>query len=204
MRLAAVVPAAGLSLRMGREKILLPFGRSTVLETILEALRSAGVSDIAAVVRPDLPRAALLARKAGVAAVENPHPEGEMLLSIRLGLGALPPGSDAVFVWPADHPAVSGATVDLLASLADPGRVLLPTYLSRRGHPALVGRDLLADISRIPAGEGLRHLWRARARDVVEVPVDDPGVIQNIDTPEEYEKALARAGAARGSEEPET
>ena len=188
MKLAAVVPAAGLSRRMGLEKVLLPFRRSTILETILETLTAAGISDVVAVVRPDLPEAANCARRAGALAITNPHPEGEMLVSIRLGLRALAPDFDAVFVWPADHPAVSPATLGFLASAADPARALLPTYLSRRGHPALIGRELLPDIALIPPEEGLRHLWRTRTEAVLEVPVEDPGVIRNIDTPSDYEK----------------
>ena len=64
--LAAVVPAAGLSRRMGSEKVLLPFGRSTVLETILETLAAAGVAQVAVVLRPDLTEAAEKARRVGV------------------------------------------------------------------------------------------------------------------------------------------
>jgi len=190
MSLAAVVPAAGLSRRMGCEKILLPFGRSTILETILQSLDAAGVADRVAVLRPDLPEAAERVRRAGARVVFNPRPEEEMLLSIRLGLESLSIDPRAVFVWPADHPAVSLATLELLAGRADPARALLPTQAGRRGHPALVGRDLLPAIASIPPREGLRSLWRTRADAVVEVPVEDPGVVLNIDTPEDYRAAL--------------
>ena len=175
---------------MGREKVLLPFRGTTILEAILETLAAAGVSERVAVVRPDLPEAADRARRKGASVVENPHPEGEMLVSIRLGLGALG-GADAVFVWPADHPAVSAGTVALLAAAADPARAVIPTYLDRRGHPAVIGRGLLPDIALIPAGNGLRHLYRERSGLVVEMPVKDPGVVMNIDTPADYEELLA-------------
>ena len=187
MKLAAVVPAAGLSRRMGREKILLPFRGSTIFETILQTLGRAGVSTIVAVLRPDLPEAAERARRGGAVVVTNPRPEDEMLVSIRLGLEVISTDPDAVFVWPADHPAVSAATVRLLADRADPARALLPTYLSRRGHPALIGRELLPEIARIPPEEGLRRLWRIRSDAVREIAVEDPGVIRNVDTPADYD-----------------
>jgi molybdenum cofactor cytidylyltransferase len=190
LSLAAVVPAAGLSRRMGGEKILLPFGRSTLLETILERLAAAGAGTVVAVLRPDLPEAADLARSRGALVVFNPHPEEEMLESIRLGLQEIPDDAGGVFIWPADHPAVSAATVELLARAADPARALIPSFRSRRGHPALVGRDLLPSIAEIPPNEGLRHLWRTRAEAVVEIPVEDPGVIQNVDTPEDYRRII--------------
>jgi molybdenum cofactor cytidylyltransferase len=176
---------------MGREKILLPFGRSTLLETILETLAAAGVAGVVAVLRPDLPEAADLARQSGARVVFNPHPEEEMLESIRLGLREISSDVAAVFIWPADHPAVSTGTVQMLARFADPALALIPSWRSRRGHPALVGRQLLPAIEEIPPGEGLRHLWRTKSDAVVEIAVEDPGVVQNVDTPEDYRKALA-------------
>jgi molybdenum cofactor cytidylyltransferase len=187
---AAVVAAAGLSRRMGSEKILLPFGRSTVLETILETLAAAGVAGVVAVLRPDLPEAADRARRLGARVVINPHPEGEMLESIRLGLREVAPDAPGAFVWPADHPAVSAGTIETLVRFAHPAAALIPCWQSRRGHPALVGRQLFSAIDEIPPREGLRHLWRTMSDAVVEVSVEDPGTVQNVDTPEDYRKAL--------------
>jgi molybdenum cofactor cytidylyltransferase len=173
---------------MGQEKILLPFGRSTVLETIFETLAAAGIADVVTVLRPDLPEAQVRANRAGARVVYNAHPDEEMLVSIRLGLEAISREARAVFLWPADHPAVSLGTIGLLARRADSARALVPTHRSRRGHPALIGRDLLAAIGQIPPREGLHHLWRMRPDALLEIPVEDPGVLQNIDTPEDYRK----------------
>jgi molybdenum cofactor cytidylyltransferase len=195
--LGAVVPAAGLSRRMGREKVLLPFGSSTMIETVLSKLHTAGVNRIVVVVRPDLPGAAARARAAGVDVVVNPHPEGEMLESIRLGVAALPPEIEAFFVWPADHPAVLASTLDRLAGRAARGRAVLPVFRERRGHPALVGVDLASAIAAIPDHEGLRRLWRDRSDAVDEVSVDDPGIVENLDDPESYERACLREASGR-------
>ena len=69
-------------------------------------------------------------------------------------------------------------------------RVVLPTHRGRRGHPALVGSGLTEAIARIPAGEGLRHLWHADPQLVCEVPVEDPGVLLDLNTPEDYERGI--------------
>jgi molybdenum cofactor cytidylyltransferase len=193
LRIGAVVPAAGWSRRMGGEKILLPFGRSTVLGTVLETLAASGVlpADVAVVLRPDLDAAAALARRAGCAAVANPDPRGEMMSSIRIGIDALPQGLDAFFVWPADHPAVAEDTLRRLASGADPARVRIPVWDGRRGHPALVGVQLREEARAQTDAGGLRALWRVRADAVDDRPVEDPGVVANVDTPEQY--AAARA-----------
>lgn len=197
MTLGAIVPAAGLSRRMGREKVLLPFGRSTMLETVLSKLHAAGVRRVVVVVRPDLRDADAKALAAGAVVVVNRHPEGEMIESIRLGLAALPAELDAFFVWPADHPAVLESTLEALAGRTARDRAVLPVYEGRRGHPALVGGDLRESIEEMSEDGGLRRLWRDRADAVEELSVEDPGVVENLDDPESYERALLREATGR-------
>ena len=188
--IGAVVLAAGASRRMGREKILLPFGRSTVLETVLETLAAARVDEVVVVTRPDLPAAIEKARGLGARVVENPDPHAQMLVSVRLGIERVSAGAAAVFIWPADHPAVRLETIDLLARSADPAAALVPSYRGQRGHPALIGRGLLPGIAAIPADEGLRHLWRSRPELLRQIEVEDRGVTLNLDTPETYREAF--------------
>jgi molybdenum cofactor cytidylyltransferase len=178
---------------MGREKILLRLGEETALERVLRTLRAAGVDDPIVVLRPDLQEAIALAERLGARVVVNPHPEDEMLLSIRMGIAALPPQAEAFFVWPADHPAVSAGTLAALARATSPDRVVVPTNGGRRGHPALVGAGLLDAIAAIPPGSGLRQLWRDRPEVLVEVAVADEGVVLDMNTPADYEKLSRRS-----------
>lgn len=196
MKLGAVVPAAGRSRRMGRDKVLLPFGGRTMLETILAKLAEADVSRIVAVLRADLTEAHRLARAAGADVVVNPAPDDEMLASIRLGIERLAGSVDAFFLWPADHPAVRAATLRELAAHASRQAAVIPVHSGRRGHPALVGVLLAPEIAHLPVNAGLRRLWRDRADAVIEVAVDDPGVLENLDDPESYERARRREEVA--------
>jgi molybdenum cofactor cytidylyltransferase len=191
MNLAAIVPAAGLSLRMGSEKILLPAGTSSILERVLSSLAAAGIGERVVVLRPDLLEAAGAARRAGARVVLNHRPKDEMLVSIRLGIASLPKDVDAFYVWPADHPAVLPGTLSTLARSARRQKVVLPVHQGRRGHPALVGADLVEAVGAIPAGEGLRYLWHSRPEVLVEVSVEDPGVLMDLDTPEDYRRFLS-------------
>src|SRR5262249_27322207 len=175
--LAAVVPAAGFSRRMGREKTLLPLGGKPLLARVLSTLSAAGVPERIVVLRPGLDEAAAIAQRLGARIVVNPHAEEEMLLSIRLGLAELSPRAEAVYIWPADHPSVPAETIKRLAAAIARDKVALPVHAGRRGHPALVGRGLFAAIGLIPPNEGLRHLWRSRPEVLVEVAVEDPGVL---------------------------
>lgn len=192
MRLGAVVPAAGWSRRMGRDKILLPFGGRTMLETILAKLAEAGVSRSVAVLRPDLSEAHRLAQAAGAEVVLNPAPDEEMLASVRLGIERLSDSVDAFFLWPADHPAVRTGTLRELALRASKQTAVIPVHSGRRGHPVLVGVLLAREIAHLPPNSGLRRLWRDRADAVHDVAVNDPGVLENLDDPESYERARRR------------
>ena len=184
---------------MGREKVLLPFGRSTMLETVLSKLHAGGVERVVVVVRPDLAEARARAQGAGAEIVVNPHPEGEMIGSIRLAIAALPVELDAFFVWPADHPAVLESTLERLIGRAAREKAVLPVYGEKRGHPALIGAELRDSIGRISDQDGLRRLWRDRAEVVETVFVDDPGVLENLDDPASYERARLREATGRFS-----
>jgi molybdenum cofactor cytidylyltransferase len=200
VRLGAVVPAAGRSRRMGSDKILLPFAGSTMLETIVAKLAAAGVVRTVTVLRPDLPEAERLAKAAGAEVVVNPDPDEEMIISIRLGIERLGGSVEAFFVWPADHPAVHPETLARLAAAASRDLGVIPVFRGRRGHPAIVGAGLGAEIARLPPDVGLRQLWRLRPDAVRELPVDDPGVLENLDDPEAYERALRRAASNSGED----
>jgi molybdenum cofactor cytidylyltransferase len=196
VRLGAVVPAAGRSRRMGRDKILLPFAGSTMLETVLGKLAQVGVvARTVAILRADFPDAHRIARAAGVEVVVNPDPDEEMLVSIRLGIERLEGSVDAFFVWPADHPAVLPATLLALAQRASREIAVIPVFSGGRGHPAVVGADLVTEIARLTPNSGLRQLWRSRSDAVRELAVDDPGVLENLDDPETYERARRRAAS---------
>jgi molybdenum cofactor cytidylyltransferase len=192
MRAGAVVAAAGRSRRMGREKTLLAIEGVPALERVLSTLAAARVDQVVVVVRPDLARAKEIANHLRARVIENPRPDEDLLSSIRLGLTALDHLLDAVFIWPADHPLVRPATLERLREAGSPDRALLPTWQGRRGHPALVGSALRREVTLRALPGGLRDLWRERDDAVVEVPVEDEGVVLDLDTPEDYARALSR------------
>lgn len=202
MRAGAIVAAAGLSRRMGAEKVLLPLGRSTILETVLTSLAAAGVDDVVVVVRPDLQAARVAAERAGARVVENPNPRAELLSSIRLGLSALASSLDAFFVWPADHPLISPGTLRILLDAGSTETAVIPTFDGRRGHPALVGSGFRPAVLDGSLEGGLRQLWRQREDAVRELEVPDRGVLLDINTPDDYRDALELVARNCSSDSP--
>jgi molybdenum cofactor cytidylyltransferase len=194
----AIVPAAGASRRMGRPKLLLPLGAGIVVGGVVDALRAGGADEVVLVVAPGDGELAAWARDQALTLAVNPRPQDGMLSSIRAGLAALG-GSAALaaagrplLVTPADLPALSPATVRaVLAALADGAPLAVPLHRARRGHPLGIAAPLLPEIDHLDADVGLRQLLDRHAAAVRELPVDDPGAVEDIDTPEDYGRLVA-------------
>ena len=194
----ALVPAAGHSTRMGRPKLALPLGASTVLECAVTALRAGGVKRVLVVTGPHVPELAPLARQAGATVLELPQPTPDMRTTIERGLDwaecAWQPGAgEAFLLCPADHPALDpGVLRALIQARGDrPLSIVIPTFNGQRGHPALIAWPHVAGIRALPPGAGLNRYLREHAAQTLEVPVDSGSVLLDLDTPADYERLRA-------------
>lgn len=191
----AVVPAAGRSRRMGRPKPLLPFGDTTVLGATLRALRSGGVDSIVVVVRADDTDLRAWCQRRSQATVTLADADGGMLASILAGWRSLDPGAvEVLLVCPADHPELAAETVRaLIAAVGDDPRVVaVPVVGGRRGHPLALGRRRCGDLDSLDPEVGLKQMLERFPDHLVEVEVDDPGAIQDVDTPSQYRRSVDR------------
>ncbi|AAR33537.1 nucleotidyltransferase family protein [Geobacter sulfurreducens] len=182
---AALLLAAGRSIRMGRCKQLLPLGNTTVLGRCLDTLRRGGVGEIAVVVSADGEQVARAAAGHGVRVVVNPDREGDMASSVRAGRDAFGSAVGGVIVSLCDQPLVAAGTVARLRDrhATEPGRIIIPTHGGRRGHPLLFPLPVLAELE---DGLTLRDLVVCDPARVCCVAVADPGILIDMDTPEDY------------------
>jgi molybdenum cofactor cytidylyltransferase len=197
--LNAIVLAAGLSRRMGRFKLLLPWQGQTVIGQVLTTLAQAGVDQILVVTgnRAEEVAAALPAGPART--VLNPRwAEGEMLSSIQAGLAALSSedrGIAAALLCLGDQPQMQAATVTaLLAAGAATGwmRLLVPSYQMRAGHPILLPRWIWPAV--LAAPDHLRSVMAAHRAYIDYVTIDTPTILADLDTPEDYARERPAAG----------
>jgi len=194
--ISAVVPAAGLSSRMGGplSKPLLPWGASTVIGTVVSTLLAAGIEDVIVVTghQGEAIEAALAGRS--VHCIHNPaYASGEMLASIQAGLAAADPGHQGALLALADQPQMQVAVVrQVLRAFDDSGgqALVIPSYAMRRGHPILLPRWLWNEVLAVPAGETLRTVIQRHATAIRYVEVDTPAVLADLDTPEQYAAAV--------------
>jgi molybdenum cofactor cytidylyltransferase len=186
-----IVLAAGASRRMGRPKPFLamtPGG--TILGRVLGTLAEAGVWPLLVVARtPFTPAEAWNDPRAdNVRIVVNPDPDRGQLSSLVCGIQAIDPGVPCAVMTLVDIPLVRAATVVSLLDTWERDRAALvrPFHEGRHGHPVIFGRALLDALVHADLTEGAKPVVRSFAREAVSVPVDDPGVLIDFDTPEEY------------------
>jgi molybdenum cofactor cytidylyltransferase len=196
----AVIPACGHSTRMGQPKLALPFGDRTVIERVVQALRAGGMDRMVVVIGPHVPELAALATQAGAEVLALPIPTPDMRATVAAGLDYLeeryhPSRADWWLLAPADHPVISPAVLAELraAVLLRTHTILIPTHQGQRGHPTLISWSLAAAVRALPPGQGINTLLRGRLGETREVEVADPGILANLDTPEDY-ALLVEAG----------
>ena len=195
-RFAAVIPAAGLSSRMGDFKPLLEFNGSTVIESAVSGALSC--CDTAVIVlgkRAAELRELLQSRfKDRLIFAENPgYASTDMLTSVKIGVSTLnriEPGVAGFFITPADMPCIPPDVYRNIISEFDRARdgALIPVTGGRRGHPPLITSRLIPDILAYDGGDGLRGFYRGIP--VREIPIADTGILTDLDTPEDYRAAV--------------
>ncbi|HSM59328.1 MAG TPA: nucleotidyltransferase family protein, partial [Longimicrobiales bacterium] len=191
-RVAGIVPCAGESSRMGASKALLDAGGRSFLAAVIGSLVAGGCEPVVVVVGPGQEDEARRARAAGAHVLVNPEPGEGPITSLRLALAALPPDAAGAAFLPVDHPLVRPETVQALTAAFELGSapVVLPVHAGRRGHPVLFRRDVFPELMDPALEGGARTVVHAHLDEADLVPVEDAGVLQDLDTPEAYRSAF--------------
>jgi len=189
--ISAIVLAAGQATRFGQCKQLMRLGDKTLLEHSLDQVSRSNVDDVVVVLgaRADEIRQQVRFGRARV--VINPDYALGMSTSIQAGLRSLPAGTDAAMIVLADQPFVKSQTLSLLSDEYRRTRppVVIPTYNGFRGNPVIVDKALFPEIMAIRGDIGCRAIFGDHAEAIARVPVDDRGVVTDIDTMEDFDRA---------------
>jgi molybdenum cofactor cytidylyltransferase len=196
--IAAIVLAAGASTRMGRQKLTLPMADGRALVRLaVEQVLAAGLDETVVVLGGDAEAVSAVLAGLPVRTVANPRYAEGQSTSLRAGLDALRPGTEAVVIALGDQPLPDpGVVRRLVAAFRETGRpIVVPVYRDGRGNPVLFGSALFGELRAVTGDQGGRGVIAGDPDRVAEVPVDAP-MPTDIDTPQDYE-------AARRGGEPE-
>lgn len=187
--IAAIILAAGKSERMGRPKALLPFESSTFLQHLYDLLKNSSLGEVRVVLGSHAGEIKAGTEIPDTDIVINPDYEKGMLSSFQAGLAALQKTApEAVILCPVDHPNISISLIELIIGnfRSSEAEIIIPARKGRKGHPVLFASSLFGELLSAPLDIGARHVVRKFPEKVLEVETDEPGVIQDIDTPEDY------------------
>jgi molybdenum cofactor cytidylyltransferase len=173
---------------MGTQKLLLPFGDTTVVEAVVRTALASRVDRGLVVVGADRDAVRSKLEGSGVEFAVNEDYRLGMLSSVHAGFKALPADAEAAVVMLGDQPFLAPGVVNAVigAYKESAKRIIIATFQGRRGHPILVDLNFRAEVLAIDPAEGLRRLIRAHPEDISEVEVRDANILRDLDTPEDY------------------
>jgi molybdenum cofactor cytidylyltransferase len=188
--IGAVVLAAGMSSRMGQPKQVLRLGERTVLGQTLENIRGARVVEIVLVLGFAAEAIVRQIALEGVKVVINQQYREGMGSSLRSGLAALAPDINAALIVLADQPFVRPPTLDrIIDRYIESGvQIVIPTYRGFRGNPVLLDRSVFAEVMSLTGDVGCRAIFGSHTEGIVKVPVDDIGILLDIDSKDDFDR----------------
>jgi molybdenum cofactor cytidylyltransferase len=193
---AAVILAAGRSSRMGRNKLLLDLEGKPILCHAVDQALEAGFGEIVVVSGHQAAKVREALGERRVKVVEAREHKLGMSASLKAGIRALGPKTEAALVMLGDMPQVSAPLLRRLVAAYNPleGRsIVVPVVDGKRGNPVLFDRRYFEEMLALEGDVGARHLIGAHDDQVAELSVEDAAVFTDVDTPEAYDKLLAKA-----------
>lgn len=198
--IALLVLAAGRSRRMGSPKALVEFEGRPLVEHLLAPPLLRDFGDVVVVLGHHHEALLPAIARAGCRYVVNRNPDQGRTGSAQVGLRMLRASIRAVFVQPVDCPIILPRTYAALATALGSSDVVIPCFRGQRGHPPLFSARNVPQILAASPDQPLRDLLQAPGTECRFVEVDDPGVLINIDRPEDLQSLFALRAAHREAE----
>jgi molybdenum cofactor cytidylyltransferase len=184
LNVAAILLAAGSASRFGSDKLLHPLLHGVPIAVqAARHLRAVFDANVFVVVRPEARQLADLLRKEGCEVVPCERAADGMGASLACAVRAAG-AADAYLVALADMPFIRASSIAAVRDeLLKGSSLAAPYFRARRGHPVGISSRFRDELSRLQGDEGARMLLNSRASEIVKVPVGDPAVLRDIDTP---------------------
>jgi len=191
--IAVLIIAAGYSSRMHDFKPLLPFGKTSTVERLIQTYQAHGLQHIYVVTGHRQEDIIETLKGYKVHIVHNEDYDQGMFRSIQKGLSAIAEIVDAFYMQPVDIPLIKVQSLELLydAYMHEGKGVIYPTFFGKKGHPPLIAMKYKEQILLSDGEGGLKRVLEAFRNDAFYVSVYDQSVLMDMDTPADYQKLLA-------------
>ncbi len=189
---SCIILAAGKSQRFGANKMLMTFGKSTVLQSVIDTFDHPVIHEIIVVVSNRSREMIDLSGFSPVTWVVNPDPEKEIGSSLQEGLKYISADSEAVIIAHGDMPLIKKETVAEMIGHFHADSIVIPMYKGRKGHPVLLDRSIVLKCLDGGLIFPLRQIIREHESRIILYDCEDEGVLLDIDTPDDYTLMLSR------------
>ena len=193
--IVGIILSAGESKRMGTPKQLLPWGKTIILQQVIDNAAASHLEQILLVLGS---HAGEIAGKITISpkieiVVNHDFKEG-MSSSVKCGIKNAPAGADAFMLLLGDQPFISPAIINRLLDEYQTSKhgIVIPVYNGKHGHPVIFAAKYKQELLAI-ADQGAKAVVNNHLQDILEVPLDAPEILTDIDTPQDYQKAKALA-----------
>lgn len=190
--ICGIILAAGESSRMGRNKMLLPYGDKLIITSVIDKARESGIKNIILVLgafRDDISKSV---EDEDVRIVFNEDYRDGMLSSVQCGFRNIPGNCRAALVFLGDQPMVpAGVCTEIISEYKKSGKgIVMPAFSNKRGHPVLIDIKYINDIFNLNPDIGLRELMTLHPGDIKEVDIKNQDILKDIDTLNDYLEAI--------------
>jgi molybdenum cofactor cytidylyltransferase len=164
---------------------LLPFDGVPALRLVLDACQGLATPIVVLGKQAEIVQAAIPLEQG----VINPDPSRGQTSSLKLGLSR---AADAFLLFPADHPLITREDVAAVVKAFRPGsgRIVIPSFNKRRGHPVAFDRSIREEILALADHESVRTVINRNSDRIDYVNSESPGILMDMDTPEDYARCL--------------
>lgn len=188
--IAGVLLAAGLSLRAGRPKLLLPFGNKALVELAIENLLQVGLNELIVVIGAFKEQIGPTVMRYPVKAIYNPDYTSGMASSLRLGVASVSEKAVGFLIALADMPFVEPWVIKkLLEAFTKGARIVAPSYRGVRGHPVIFHKCYKEELLALSGDEGAKRIIERHKGELCLIEVEASSVVFDIDTEEDYVRA---------------
>lgn len=194
---SGVILAAGLSSRLGRPKQLLDLFGEPLLRRVVRNAVASQLTEVVLVLGHRAAEIASAVGELGQRVVVNPDYSDGQSTSLRVGLGAIGPGAEAVVFLLGDQPQVGPEMVDALIDRfrATGAPIVMPTYGGIAANPVLFAEELFPELAKVSGDEGARSLVTRHRDRVITVAVSGGSPPRDVDTEDDYRALLAEMSA---------
>jgi molybdenum cofactor cytidylyltransferase len=188
----AIVLAAGMSTRMGTQKLLLPFDGKTIVEKVVENILNSGIGNVVVVLGANSVEITEVLKSWPVQTIRNKNFLEGMHTSVITGVKALPSEARAVMIFLGDQPFIpENVSAKVIEAWNNSGKgIVIPLFNGKRGHPPLYDLKIRQEILNLDPSVGLRSVALKFPDEILEVETFCPEIVRDIDTRKDYLREL--------------